>query len=119
MRWEPPSCLLLEVGATAPGHAGAEGVAAYVSHLLTPETATSTHYFWTFARDSRKGDQQFDAHLQASISQAFLNEDAPIIEWQERYEQLPGSKPPARHFLRGDAGAGRARRVVEKLEGGG
>jgi len=36
------------------GRAGAEGVTAYVSHLLTPETATSTHYFWTFARDSGK-----------------------------------------------------------------
>jgi vanillate O-demethylase monooxygenase subunit len=115
MRWEPPSCLLLEVGATAPGHANADGVAAYVSHLLTPETATSTHYFWTFARDSHKGNQQFDTHLQASISQAFVNEDAPIIEWQERYEQLPESKAPARPFLRGDAGAARARRVVEKL----
>jgi phenylpropionate dioxygenase-like ring-hydroxylating dioxygenase large terminal subunit len=118
MRWEPPSCLLLEVGAAAPGRAGAEGVTAYVSHLLTPESATATHYFWTFARDSRKGDQQFDAHLQASISQAFLDEDAPIIEWQERYEQLPDLKPPARQFLRGDAGGARARRVVEKLESG-
>jgi vanillate O-demethylase monooxygenase subunit len=109
----------LEVGATAPDHASADGVAAYVSHLLTPETASSTHYFWTFARDSRREDQLFDTHLQASISQAFLNEDAPIIEWQERYEQLPDCKTHARQVLRGDAGGARARRVVEKLKIGG
>src|SRR3984885_4634499 len=81
------------------------GFTAYVSHLLTPESARSTHYFWTFARDSRKGDRQFDTHLQASISRAFLNEDAPIIEWQEGYEQLADCKTSPRQILRGDAGA--------------
>lgn len=116
MRWDPPSCLHLEIGATPPGHPTSDGVTAYVSHLLTPETATSTHYFWTFARDSRTNDDNFDTLLQTNISEAFIKEDAPIIEWQEKYEQLPNVKAAARQFLRGDAGGARARRVIEKLE---
>jgi phenylpropionate dioxygenase-like ring-hydroxylating dioxygenase large terminal subunit len=116
MRWEPPSCLLLEIGATPPGRPASEGVTAHISHHLTPETAASTHYFWTFARDSRRDDASFDGHLQASISQAFMNEDAPIIEWQERYEQLPNLRPTTRGLLRGDSGAVHARRVIKELE---
>ena len=119
MRWDPPSCLLLEIGATLPGAPPSDGVTAYVSHLLTPETASTTHYFWTFARDSRRDDQTFDGHLQASIANAFMAEDAPIIEWQERYEQLPTLPPVPRQLLRGDAGGARARRVVEQLRSGG
>ena len=115
MRWDPPSCLLLEIGATPVGAPPSDGVTAHVSHLLTPETGSTTHYFWTFARDSRRDDQPFDAHLQASISTAFMTEDAPVIEWQERYEQLSTLPPVPRQLLRGDAGGARARRVVELL----
>jgi vanillate O-demethylase monooxygenase subunit len=115
MRWNPPSCLLLEIGATMPGHAKTEGVTARVSHLLTPETETSTHYFWAFARNSKLKDQILSAQLREGISQAFMSEDAPIIEWQQRYDALLGQVPMRRQTLPGDAGGARARRIVERL----
>jgi phenylpropionate dioxygenase-like ring-hydroxylating dioxygenase large terminal subunit len=115
MRWNPPSCLLLEIGATMPGHDKAEGVTAWVSHLLTPETETSTHYFWAFARNSKLQDQTLSAQLREGISQAFMAEDAPIIEWQQRYDTVPGQLPMRRQTLPGDAGGARARRIVERL----
>jgi len=115
MRWDPPSCLLLEIGATPPGCGHSDGVTAWVSHLLTPETATSTHYFWTFARNSRLSDENFSDHLRASISQAFMAEDAPIIEWQQRYSTGPGQNAAPRRLLPGDRGGMRARAVVERL----
>jgi phenylpropionate dioxygenase-like ring-hydroxylating dioxygenase large terminal subunit len=115
MRWDPPSCLLLEIGATRPGHDKTEGVTAWVSHLLTPGTPTSTHYFWSFARDSKLADEALSSQLREGISQAFMAEDAPIIEWQQQYDALPGQSPMRRHTLPGDAGGARARRIVERL----
>ena len=115
MRWDPPSCLLLEIGATLPDHEKSEGVTAWVSHLLTPETESSTHYFWAFARNSKLHDETFSAHLRDSISKAFMAEDCPIIEWQQRYNALPGQAPMRRQTLPGDAGGARARRIVERL----
>ena len=46
MRWEAPSNLFLDLGTTAVGRPVAEGVCVPIAHLLTPETAASTHYFW-------------------------------------------------------------------------
>ncbi len=115
MRWDPPSCLLLEIGATLPDRDKSEGVTAWVSHLLTPETENSTHYFWAFARNSKLNDEVLNAQLREGISQAFMAEDAPIIEWQQRYDTLPGQPPMRRQVLPGDAGGARARRIVERL----
>ncbi len=115
MRWDPPSCLLLEIGATPPGHNKSEGVTAWVSHLLTPETETTTHYFWTFARDSKLSDDGLSERLRIGISQAFMAEDAPIIEWQQRYTAAAGQAPVPRRLLPGDRGGARARLVVERM----
>ena len=118
MRWDPPSCLLLEIGAKPPGGIAADGVTAWVSHLLTPETETSTHYFWVFTRDSRLDDPAFDDELQQGITQAFLIEDAPIIEWQQRYSALPSAPPLRPQLLPSDVGSARARQVVRRISGG-
>ena len=115
MRWDPPSCLLLEIGATPPGRDKSEGVTAWASHLLTPETETTTHYFWTFARDSKLNDGSLSDLLRVGIAQAFMAEDAPIIEWQQRYASAPGSPPVPRRLLPGDRGGARARLVVERI----
>jgi vanillate O-demethylase monooxygenase subunit len=114
MRWDPPSCLLLEIEAVHVGGERGTGVIAWASHLLTPETEQSTHYFWAFARNSRLADAAFDTHLRAGISQAFVAEDAPIIEWQQRYLSLPGQEPLRHQSLPSDAGGARARAVIRR-----
>ena len=115
MRWDPPSCLLLEIGATPPGRHKSEGVTAWVSHLLTPETETTTHYFWTFTRDSKLDDDGLSERLRTGISQAFMAEDAPIIEWQQRYASRADQPSAPRRLLPGDRGSARARLVVERI----
>lgn len=114
MRWDPPSNLLLEIGAHPVGAREQDGITAWNSHLLTPETARATHYFWSFARNSKLGDPEFDLQLQDGITQAFVREDAPMIEWQQKYRDLGGGdEKPA--LIKGDTGAVMARRVVSKL----
>jgi vanillate O-demethylase monooxygenase subunit len=82
---------------------------------LTPETETTTHYFWTFTRDSKLDDDDLSERLRTGISQAFMAEDAPIIEWQQRYAQRADQPPAPRRLLPGDRGGARARLVVERI----
>ena len=57
MRWNPPGNLLLDVGMTTVGGRPEEGLSIPTTHLLTPETETSSHYFWAMSRNFRTDDR--------------------------------------------------------------
>jgi Vanillate O-demethylase oxygenase C-terminal domain len=46
MRWNAPACLALWSGGVRSGEPRASGRELPGAHLFTPETATSTHYFF-------------------------------------------------------------------------
>lgn len=50
MRWDAPSQPMLHVGATFTGQRRDDGMNAWAGHLLTPETETSTHDFYSHTR---------------------------------------------------------------------
>ena len=52
MRWEPPAAMQLEIGATPTGKPREQGVIVQQAHILTPETETTTHYFWATTRSA-------------------------------------------------------------------
>ena len=53
------------------------------THFLTPETATTTHYFWTHANHADCGsDEQMDLTYDV-VTHAFQGEDLPMIEAQQ------------------------------------
>lgn len=114
-RWDPPSCFKFEQVATIPGGHADEGVTLLGSNHLTPETETSTHYFWAAARNTRLDDKEFHEQMQINIGLAFMNEDAPILEWQQRYSNCPTPVPIHPQLLRGDAGGARARRIADRI----
>ena len=65
------------------------GTGFHALHLLTPETERTTHYFFTAVRFGVKtSDEDLNRSLQASIARlrrfAFEEQDAPIIEAQQR-----------------------------------
>jgi phenylpropionate dioxygenase-like ring-hydroxylating dioxygenase large terminal subunit len=112
MRWDPPSLLMLDVGITGVGRPVEEGVAVPSAHLLTPETATTTHYHWAFLRNVRIHDEALTQTIKALGNQAFDKEDKPIIEWQQANmgtTDLAALRPV---LLQPDAPAARARRVL-------
>ena len=115
MRWDAPSIMLLDVGIAPAGRDRSEGITVPGTHILTPETETSTHYFWAASRDFALDDDELDVSLRAAIEHAFVNEDKPMIEEVQRnmkgrsFDEL---RPPILSF---DTGAIRARRVLADL----
>lgn len=86
---------------------------SHVLHLLTPETATSTHYFWSVARNRRLDDTALTQSICEAIAQTF-DEDKVVLELQQKQlARYQGSVP--RVALRVDEGPIRARRQLEAL----
>ena len=112
MRWDPPSLLLLDVGMSPLEGDDAPGIDAPSAHLLTPETATTTHYFWSFMRNTGRDDAALDARIRALGVQAFAGEDKPVIEAQQ--DNLRGADIMAMNpvLLAPDAAGTRARRII-------
>lgn len=115
LRWEAPGNILLDLGVTLAGRSRAEGYTTLQGHFLTPETATSTHYFWGLARPDGGEPPEFDAMMKDLTRRAFEDEDLPMIEAaQQRMggDDFWANRPV---IFPEDAGAVRARRVLEKL----
>jgi vanillate O-demethylase monooxygenase subunit len=114
MRWQAPATMYLEVGGCPHGADRSSGVIVHQAHILTPETAETTHYFWATTR-TMPPSEQGDAMLAGLMNQAFSDEDKPIIE--ATYANMDGSdfwdRKPV--FLGIDAGGTRARRLLQKL----
>jgi len=115
MRWDAPASMYLEIGACPAGVPRETGVIVHQAHILTPEAEGSTHYFWATSR-SGPPSEQGDTIIYGMMSQAFGEEDKPIIE--AAYANLYGRdfwdmKPLS---LGVDSGGARARRIIEKLK---
>jgi vanillate O-demethylase monooxygenase subunit len=116
MRWEAPASMLLEIGATPPGAKREAGVIVKQAHILTPETETSSHYFWATTRSSPVVTPEIDGMLRSLMHQAFNLEDKPMIE--AAYHNLNGKDFWERRpvFLGVDAGGASARRMIQRLK---
>lgn len=51
-----------------------------ISHIFTPETNESIHYWWFCSRNFALDDTAIDEHLHASSAKAYL-EDVDALEW--------------------------------------
>jgi len=116
IRWEAPANMLLKVHFTRAGQAEAEGIHSWGAELVTPETATTCHYFWSNARDFRLDDSVFEKALGETIAGIFTNEDAWIIGLIQKNmgdrTDLIALRPVV---LPSDGAAIRARRILLKL----
>jgi vanillate O-demethylase monooxygenase subunit len=115
MRWNAPASMYLQVGSTPTGGQRENGVISHQYHILTPATATTTHYFWGVARGHDLVSAETDAFMLALFGQAFDEEDKPMIK--AAYDNLEGqdfwdAKPLS---LGIDAGGTRARRKIQAM----
>jgi len=81
-----PSIVIHETAYSQPGQpphteggASARGV-----HLYTPETDSTTHYFYSLSRDYHRDSPEVQERIQREIHRIFSMEDLPMIEAQQR-----------------------------------
>ncbi len=115
--WNPPSLVYLDVGCAKAGTGAPEGdrsqgISLYSNHLITPETETSTHYLFSYARNFEIDDPEVSKLLFEGSSEAF-NEDSAMLEAQQR--NLDGGILEGLINITSDANQLRARRILEEL----
>lgn len=108
MRWHAPASMALFIGLAKAGTDRSELVVPPIAnpHILTPESATSTHYFYT----REPGEQAKDM-----VRRVFLEEDEPMVRAAQDAmagEDFWDLKPL---ILASDAGAIRARRRLMQM----
>lgn len=119
MRWMPPSTMRLMTGITGIGQPCEQGSGYHAIHLLTPENAHSTHYFFTAIRFGvRTEDEAFNRSMQTKVAAmrrfAFEDQDAPVIEAQQR-NLNSANRVLHPVLLECDAGPARYQRVLRQL----
>jgi len=92
-RWQiidfhPPSYITVNAGVAPAGTDMAKGrhegaLERFSMHSITPETESSTHYFWTSAFDPAAHDSEMIKMLSEQFRQAF-SEDVQILEYQQQ-----------------------------------
>jgi len=117
IRFEGPCTVAIDVGVAEAGSGASQGdrsrgVNGYVLNTITPETATTCHYFWAFVRNYRTTEQRLTTEIREGVSGIF-REDEIILEAQQRAM----NENPDRTFynLNIDAGAMWARRVIDRM----
>lgn len=78
--WQAPANMYLDVGMHELDSGDRKDCGLPQVHLLTPESDTTTHYFWAVSRVLAKDSEQLDAAIYAGFSNAFENEDEPMIQ---------------------------------------
>ena len=92
----PPTTITLDLGCAVAGSGAPEGdrsqgVAFSQWHLITPETAATSHYFWVYARNFALDSEAVTAQIRATAQQTF-EEDRVILEAQQRsMDRAPGA----------------------------
>jgi len=113
MRWDAPSLMFLDSGVTPTGRPRSEGITMYGTHLLTPETETTTHYFFVNSRDFKVADTEVDQGIREWQRVGFGLQDKPLIEAIQRTmgatADLTSFKPV---WLASDAPAARVRQML-------
>lgn len=117
IRYLPPSNITLNVGVAITGTGAREGnlsrgVNGYVINAITPETETSTHYFWNFVRNFDLDNEALTQHLHDTNAGVFL-EDRAMLEAQQKI--ISESDEVRLASMNIDAGGKRARLILERL----
>lgn len=121
-RWQfidflPPAFLRLSVGATptgtgAPDGNFVDGINMRNLNAITPETETTSHYFWAQAHDFDVRNAALTDMIFEQVKIAFL-EDKDVFEAQQRVIDADASETQV--DIHADAGGIQARRILSKL----
>jgi vanillate O-demethylase monooxygenase subunit len=82
VRWNAPATMALYAGGVSSGKPRETGMEVKQAHVFTPETATTTHYFYSISFPSTLGEMgaQMARESVAILRAPFEMEDKPIVE---------------------------------------
>ena len=113
--WSPPGVMYLEAGGGPPGTTRDTARNTFNVHIMMPESATTTHYFYCNVRNFRTDDATYHEFLCNALRTAFEEEDKPMLEAQQ-------ARIGGRHFaamkpllLQSDRGTSAVRRRMAAL----
>lgn len=117
LNFEPPCFVNLYAGAVDTGTGAPEGnrrggVGLRNLNAITPETATTSHYFWAIAQDRAPADNSATEAMFQEIHRTFM-EDWEVLELQQRWNELTAGAPVVN--IQSDAGPIHARRIIDKM----
>lgn len=84
-----------------------------ITHVFTPETNNSIHYWWFNSRDYRPGDTEIDKYMFEAHSQAY-HEDVEALEWINEVVRTDGEAQFDLSFAPDKPGL-MARRIMYRL----
>jgi len=113
--WKAPGIVYIHSGGTRCKQPRESGYWIEQCHCVTPETATTTHYFWGIARPNMGEPPEVSAFARQRLRQAFISEDATMLEAQQRAMKSTDFWAERPIVLPEDGGAVRARRTLAKL----
>jgi vanillate O-demethylase monooxygenase subunit len=85
LTWFDPSVVnikagVVEIGGDLKNTTGVDSI-----HMITPETESSSRYFWMFQRNAGTDDHLLTTKMDQQLKHIFQNEDAWMAEAQQRY----------------------------------
>lgn len=96
-----------------PDRSGATGVRQYRNcQYMTPESASTSHFFWNYLRDFGKNDLDVSLSLRDSLLAGFM-EDKALIEAQQ--QRLDTDLPFQPRVLQADIAFSHFRQTLERL----
>jgi len=113
--WNAPALIRNNTGVTLHGGTRADGVETKNTHFLTPETETSTHYFWSICRDFALDNDMLDQQIREGTEYAFIHEDEVMLHAVQEAigDREFWSMKPA--LLQADVGAVELRRTLDRM----
>jgi phenylpropionate dioxygenase-like ring-hydroxylating dioxygenase large terminal subunit len=114
VRWNAPGAMLLNFGAVPTGKPERGGPDTWGIHVMTPQDANHTHYFFWNARN-RIWEPEFNKFVRETMKQAFAREDKPMLEAQQASIGTADFETLSPVLLRTDEGPVRMRRKMRAL----
>lgn len=117
MQWHAPANLMLWASVRNVDQPQSTTSMAATAHLLTPETSTSSHYFFVLARNWEQENAMLNGIMMQGVTAAFVEEDKPILQSVQKSmggEDFWSLQPL---ILSCDPGPVHARRTLARLIG--
>lgn len=115
IKWHPGNIMCFELSIAPAGSDLKDTNPIRFSHIVTPETDNTTHYFMSVSRDTDLHNAELDAQMRAHQLTIIQNEDGPMLEAingemgnKDLLEMHPAILPT-------DKGAIRVRSVIRRM----